>query len=298
MVCQSVKFALLLGAIIAVSVSPVRADGVVVTAPNCGSCGSAMRTIVECVPETYIAKKTTYKIICKTEEYQACKLQCVPEVRERTCCVVKRVPVMTTECRKVCKLVTVNETRTTMKTCYKTVKEIKQERRLVTLGHWECREWKPLVNLTGLFHNDCDPCAKPVCAPCPRTYKVWVCCPQYQCCPVEVCKRVCYQVPVTCVVPVCKRIETNETYQRCTYKCVTENVCSKVTVNVLKRVPYTCTRQVRCCVPVSEDVTCTRMVRRCRQVPCESCNTCNTGCGCGLGLFTGGLFRHNGDCCR
>ena len=113
MVCQTVKFALLLGAIIAVSVSPARADDAVVPAPvpvpvpAATNCGPAMRTITECVPETYVAKKRTYKVVCRTEEYDACKWQCVPEVRQRTCPVVKIVVVQTPETRKVCKLVTV-----------------------------------------------------------------------------------------------------------------------------------------------------------------------------------------------
>jgi hypothetical protein len=291
MVCQPVRIALLLGAITAVAVSPARADV---------PCGPATRTIqcTEYVPETYVVKRTSYKVVCKQEEFTTCKWQCVPEVRER--CVTKRVPVMTTETRKVCKTVTVNEERTCMKTCYKSVQETVMCKHLVSLGHWECKSYQPLF--TGLFHNSCDPCntcnSCNSCNTC-KTRKVWVCCPQYQECPKTVCKKVCYQVPVKTCHPVCKRIEEVQTVQVCKYNCV--QVQEKYTVYTRVQVPCKGTRTVRCCVPVEENVTCTRMVARCvtREVPCDSCGR---GCGscdtCGRAPLFGGLFRSNGCCCR
>src|SRR5205807_1902030 len=132
---------------------PSVAGGVPAAIVTCGISSTALRlfltglapaapafrtiTVTECVPEQYTTKRTAYKWECRNEVYEACKTECVAEVRERVCNVVKRVPVMKTEARKVCKNVNVCEERTVMKTCYKTVQETCMKKELVRLGHWE-----------------------------------------------------------------------------------------------------------------------------------------------------------------
>jgi len=206
--------------------------------------------------------------------------------------------------------VTTYEERTVMKTCYQTVQETVMEKKLVRLGHWECRETCGGGLLGGgLFggghghgNNCCDPCATS-CTPV-RTKKVWVCCPEYTCCPRTVCKKVCVQVPTVCKVPVCRQVWEDVTVNVCTYQCVTENVVQKYTCYETRQVPCKATRVVRVCVPYQETVTCCRMVSRCveRQVPVCNTSCCNTSCcetSCcssgGHGLFSG--FRNRG-CCR
>jgi hypothetical protein len=304
MACQPVRIALLIGAITAVAVSPARADD---KAP--ATCSPAFRTIqvMECVPETYTCKRTTYKVECRTEQYDSFRCECVPEVRERTVCCVKRIPVMTTETRQCCKTITVNETRTCYKTCYKTVQECVMKKKCVSRGHWECQEREAVLHncLAKLRHNSCDPC----CQPCPktRTHRVWVHCPVYECCPVTVCRKVCEKVPYTVCVPVCKTVMTQQQVQVCSYKCVEERRVEKYTCNVMRQVPCKATRTVRVCVPCEETVTCCRMVQRCvtRQVPCEPCCTttcctpcCDTDCCSSRHHRRGHGHRSNGCCCR
>jgi len=286
MVCQTVRIALLLGAITAVAVSPARAD-----APaNC--CGPTTRTIqtYECVPETYTTKRTAYKVVCVPKVVETCKWVCTAEVKERVCTVVKKIPEWKTETRTCCKTIMVNEERTVMKSCYQNVQETIQVKHLVCLGHWECKEYTPLFS--GFHHNDCcDPCAKSCCTPV-KTRKVWVHCPKYECCPKTVCKKVCVQVPTKVCVPTCKKVESTYQVKVCSYKCVNEQHVEKYTVNCRTQVKAQETIQVRTCVPYEETVTCTRMVRRCvtKEVPC--CDPCSSSrCG---GLFS----RSNGSCCR
>jgi len=296
MVCQPVRIALLLGAITAVAVSPARAQDIKAV-PAAAAPSPCTRTIQvrECVPETYTKKVVTYKRVCKTEEYDACKWQCTTECREHTVCVVKRIPVKEMVTKKVCKTITVNEERIVQKTCYKNVEEVVNHKRLVELGHWECKARQPLLG--GILHNSCNTgCGTScgTCDPCARTHKVWVYCPKYECCPAKVCKRVCYKEPVKVCVPVCKRVEENVTCEVCTYKCVQEKVVVKCNVPVLKKVSYKATRTVSCCVPVESEVTCTRYVTRCvtREVPYSPCDSCSRW------FNFGGLFHNNGGCCR
>src|SRR3954463_16011062 len=110
MVCQPLRLALLIGAITAVAVSPVRAHHN--SAPCCNPCASgcgstapAFRTITcnECVPETYTVKRTCYRVECRQESYQTCRTECVPVCKQRVCNVVERVPCMETQTRKVCR---------------------------------------------------------------------------------------------------------------------------------------------------------------------------------------------------
>jgi hypothetical protein len=328
MVRRTLRMALLVGAVTAAVVSPVRADH---KAPCCNEpCGASAPcapapcapqyrtiTVTECVPETYTVKRTCYKYECRTELVDSCRYECVPEVRERTYCVTKRVPVYTTQTRKVCKNVTCYEDRTVMKTCYQTVQETCMRKELVCRGHWECREVPchshSLFRGHGHRNNDCcDPCATTCCAPPTRTVRVWVNCPQYCERPYTVCKKVCVQVPYTCKVAVCKQVWENVTCQVCTYQCVTEQRCEKYTCMVQRAVPCKVSRTVRVCVPYEECVTCTRMVQRqkCVQVPVTTCcspapccpsTCCETSC-CGhghRGLFRGrGHRHHNNNCCE
>ncbi|MBI3407529.1 MAG: hypothetical protein HY040_04135 [Planctomycetes bacterium] len=315
MVRQPVRIALLLGAITAV-VSPARADEPIQAGDKPAGDKQAQvrptnpctRTIqvTECVPETYKTKRTCYKVECKSETYDAWRCERVPEVRERVVCCTKRVPVNRVEVRKCCKTVTEWETRNVTKTCHKYVQETCMEKKLVRLGHWECREECRSNFLSGLFSrcghgNDCcDPCANS-CNNCCRTVtrKHWVCCPEYRECPRTVCKKVCYTECVPCKVAVCKKVWVEEKVNVCTYECVTEKRVEKYTVCVERKVPCKATRTVRVCVPYEEEVTCTRMVPRTvtREVPINDC--CDPCCE-SRGLFSRlrGAFGGHGCCDR
>ncbi len=275
MVCQPLRLALLIGAITAVAVSPVRAD---FRAPRgCDPCASgtskvAFRNVgcTQWVRECYQVKRTTYKVECRTETYDTFRTECVPVVKERTVTVQKRVPVWTEETRKVCKNVTVYEERTVNKTSYKYVQETSTKKQLVRLGHWETREVKPFLGgLGGLFdglghgcHDRCAPAKNTCNTSCPKTVKHWVCCPEYKNCPVTVCKKVCVTEAVKCKVAVCKQEVREEKVKVCTYKCVTENRVEKCTVYETRKVPCKATKTVRVCVPCETTVNCTRLVQR------------------------------------
>jgi hypothetical protein len=303
MACQPVRIALLLGAISAVTVSPARADN---CAPACTQPCTRTIQVTECVPETYKVKRTVYRTECKTEEVEGFRCEMVPETKERTVTCIKRVPVMKTETRKVCKTVTEYEERCVMKTCYKTVQETCMKKKLVRAGHWECEtvcKTDFMACLHNRFNKCCDPC-DPCCSKQPETRTVtrkkWVCCPEYQECPVTVCKKVPYQVPTTCRVPVCRQVWSECQVNVCTYQCIPETRVEKYTVCVAHKVPCKYTRTVRVCVPHEEEVTCTRMVARTvtREVPVNACETTCCSSGGARGLFT--RFHRSSDCgcCR
>jgi hypothetical protein len=330
---SQLRLALLIGAITAVAVSPVRAG---LRAPRCcdnpcgpsagtstagaGATAPAFRTVTctEWVRENYTTKRTTYKVECRTECYDTFRCERVPVCKERTVSCVKRVPVWTDQCRKVCHHVTTYEERVVNKTCYKTVQETCMQKQLVRLGHWECREVCGGGLLGGghgggggLFsghghgrgcNSGCnDSCGNgngsnacnDNCRPA-RTRKVWVNCPEYRECPVTVCKKVCYTEAVKCKVAVCRPEWREEKVKVCTYQCVTENRVVKETCWETRKVPCKATRTVRVCVPCEETVTCCRMVPRTvtRQVPCAP--ACETTSACCESRFGGGLFRHGG----
>jgi len=322
MVCQPLRLALLIGAITAVAVLPVRANA---QAPACcdGATAPAYRTVTctEWVRESYTTKRTAYRVECKTETYNTCKTVCVPECIEKTVCVTKRVPVMKEECRKVCKKETCWEEKVVNKTSYKYVQETCTKKTLVRLGHWECKEVPALFSGFGggLFSghgcgSSCGSCStgcstgcNDACSsPCKtRTVKHWVSCPEYKECPTTVCKKVPVCEAVKCKVAVCKNVWVEEKVKVCTYQCVTEQQKVKCTVYVKKSVPCTATRTVRVCVPYEETVTCCKLVPKTvtRQVACapacgNSCNTCNSCAREGLFSRLRDRLRHNGDCCR
>ncbi len=290
MVRQPVRLALLLGAITALAVSPARAN-------NCcaPACGPTTRTIqvTECVPETYTAKRTVYKVECRTEVVEGFRCETVPVQKERTVVCVKRVPVMKEEVRKVCHTVTVCEEREVCKKVWRNVEETVNRKHLVSLGHWECRESCGLFS-GGLFgghgHGCCgnscghscgNACGDSCGNSCVRTHRVWVYCPQYECCPTKVCRRVCVEEKCKVKVPVCRTEWREEKVKVCSYQCVTENRVEKYTCCETRKVPCKVERTVRVCVPHEENVTCTRMVRRtvCREVPsAPAANACNTTC--------------------
>jgi len=327
MVCHTLRLALLIGAITAMA-APAWANhgssGCCDSAPsaNCGSTAPAYRTITvtECVPETYTQCVTRYRTECRTETYDTVRHECVPVCKERVCNVTKRIPCVQTVTKKVCHTETCYEERCVNKTCYKYVQETCMQKKCVRRGHWEyqCVPKHSLFGNGGGFCGGHGHRGGDCCDPCPtqcvqyRTKKVWVSCPEYIECPVTVCRKVCYTVPTTCRVPVCKTVWRDVTCQVCTYKCVTECVTQKYTCYQTTCVPYQATRTCRVCVPYTETVTCTRYVARqvCRQVPCNdtcapACTTscCETSC-CRPAHRCGGLFakfgrgRHNGDCCR
>jgi hypothetical protein len=327
MVCQPLRLALLIGAITAVAVSPVRAS---FWAPRCcNPCETpcttapAFRTVTctEWVRENVTTTRTAYKTECRTEVYDTCRTECVPVCKEKVVCVKVKVPCVKEECRKVCHKVTTWEDRVVNKTTYKHVQETCMKKQLVRLGHWECREVTPLFGGLGsgggLFsgHGHCgsscgDACSN-ACDTCKptRTKKVWVHCPEYKECPVTVCKKVACCEAVHCKVAVCKNVWCEEKVKVCTYQCVTENRTVKYTCYETRKVACKATRTVRVCVPYCETVTCCKLVPRTvtRQVPCAapcttSCsNSCSSNACCERsGLFSGfgSRLRHNGDCCR
>src|SRR5260370_16191564 len=238
MVCRTLRMALVVGAVTAAVVSPV---GAFHRAPCCNdACGSAAPcapaatapafrtiTVTECVPETYTVKRIAHKYECKTETYDACKTECVAEVRERTCTVVKKVPVMKTEVRTVCKNVTVWEERTVCRKEWKTVQETVCKKELVRLGHWECKE----VCASGLFggghkHGHCGGCddaCSTSCAPATRTTKVWVSRPDYCTKHVTLSKKALVPTPTVCHVSVCNHVRENASVQVFTYQCRNEH---------------------------------------------------------------------------
>jgi hypothetical protein len=326
MIRRTLRVALLVGAVTAAVASPAWAQH---SAPCCNDpCGAPAAcapapcapqyrtiTVTECVPETYTVKRTCYKYECRTELVDSCRYECVPECRERTYCVTKKVPTYHTETRKVCKTITTCEERTVMKTCYQTVQETCYRKELVCHGHWECQEVPCHSFFGGHGHRGgdcCDPCATSCCAPPTRIKRVWVHCPQYCEKPYTVCKKVCVQVPTCVKVPVCRQVWEDVCVQVCSYQCVTEQRCEKYTVMVQRAVPCKVTRTVRVCVPYEECVTCTRMVQRCKtiQVPCCQPTCCQPTCcqptccqptccqpTCGHGHR--GLFRgHHQSCCE
>jgi hypothetical protein len=332
MVCQPLRLALLIGAITAVAVSPVRAN---FRAPRCcDPCGSsssatapAFRTVTctEWVRETYTTKRTAHKVECKTETYDTFRCERVPVCKERTVTCIKRVPVTKEESRKVCCNVTVYEDRLVNKTSHKYVKETCMKKQLVRLGHWECKEVANLFG-GGLFsghgsHGCCDTGCKKSCGdPCKdscrptRTRKVWVHCPEYRECPVTVCKKVCVTEAVKCKVAVCKQEWKTEKVKVCTYQCVEEKRVEKYTCWETRKVACKGTRTVRVCTPYEETVTCCRMVPKTvtKQVPCRTACTnacpprrdrcCESRTACcpreGFGTRLRNKLRCNSDCGR
>jgi hypothetical protein len=334
MVGQRLRLALLIGAITAVAVSPVRAN---FRAPKCcDPCGSssgcatapAYRTVTctEWVRENVTSTRTAYKVECRTETYDTFRTECVPVCREKVVSVQKRVPVWKEECRKVCHKETVWETRMVNKTSHKYVQETVMKKSLVRMGHWECRESTPLFggfgggNGGGLFgghgHHGCNDACSTGCAdscntacssPCrTRTKKVWVHCPEYKECPTTVCKKVCVTECVPCKVAVCKNVWREEKVKVCSYTCVEEKQTVKCTTYETRKVACKATRTVRVCVPYQETVTCCKMVPKTvtRQVAVNNCsNACSTGNSCSTGnnccertkLFSGLGHRLRGN---
>lgn len=317
MVCQPLRLALLIGAITAVAVSPVRAD---FRAPGCcDPCGPsttapAFRTVTctEWVRENVTTKRTVYKVECRTVCVDSWRTECVPVCKEQVVTVMKKVPVWTEECRKVCHKTWVCEDRVVNKTCYKTVQETCMKKKLVRLGHWECKEVKPLFG-GGLFSghgccsSGCSTGCSDACAPaCTKTRKVWVHCPEYQECPVTVCKKVPVCEAVHVKVKVCKNEWREEKVKVCKFTCVEEKCVKKVTCYEHRKVACKVNRTERVCVPHEECVTCCKLVRKTvtRQVPCApACsNACTTSCCPREGLLSRLKDRfgscHSRDCCR
>jgi hypothetical protein len=315
---------------------PAPAPKAVVESTAAPGCGASTRIcyVTEWVPETYQCQRTTYKREWREEAYTAYKTEYVQETRTRN--VTKYVSVPTVETRCVTEWITqqVTENRCVTKTimvpcvetrtCYEKREVCKpvttHHRKLVRLGHWECREVQPLFSHVG---HGCgkgcgDPCGgcETSCAPCPRTKRVWVHCPEYEdCCETKMVKccesyPVCKQVTVcrpkcvteTCPVTVCKRVPVTKQVQCTVCKCVPQCHQETYTCCVPKCVPYQACRKVCVCVPCTETVTCCRMV--CKQVAKEVCEApcaptcCETQC-CKRWDFGGhfrGLFNKGCGC--
>jgi hypothetical protein len=320
MVRQSVRIAMLVGAVAAVAAAPGRASAQ--TASGC--CSPTTRTIcvTECVPETYTAKRTVYKTEQRVEKYTTYKCETTQEVRERTVCCNRHVTEWQEQIRKVCVKVPCCEERTVMKPHYTYVTETKMVTKCVDRGHYECREvyshWKAFTNGLGSLcsrHDGCcDPCASSCggcgnacntcCTPCPPSNcvsrKVWCPCMVQEQCPVTCCRKVCEMRPEVCKVQTCRTEWREEKCKVCVTRCIPETRVEKYTVCVRHMVPCEATRTVCVCVPCEENVTCTRWVAKqvTREVPCNTCNTCNTCCetSCHHGLFSG-LFGHRDHGC-
>jgi len=318
MVCQPLRLALLIGAITAVAVSPVRAS---FWAPRCcespcssspcGTTAPAFRTVTctEWVKENVTTVRKAYKYECRTEACETWRTECVPVCTKKVITVTKRIPVCKEEIRNVCHKETVYETRTVNKTCYKNVSETCMKKHLVRLGHWECKEVTPLFGgggglFSGHGHCGCDSGCSDACNSCrpTRTRKVWVNCPEYKECPVTVCKKVAVCEPVTCQVAVCKNVMRQEKVMVRSFQCVQEQQTVNCTTYETRKVKCVTNRTVRVCVPYDQTVTCCKWVQKtvCRQVPVTTC--CSTGCdSCERGGFLSGLrdrLRSHGDCCR
>jgi len=280
MVWQSVRSALLVGAVVAVAGLPARADDCCAPAAPC------TRTVccTEWVPETYPCTRTVYRTECKQEAYTAYRCECVPEARTRTCTVYKFVPECRTEMRTVCECVPVCEERTVMQT-FTTCKPVTcMARRCVDRGHWECREVPCSTSKKhSFFGHKKDCCCDPCCPPPTKTVKVWVPCKVWEEYPVTKMERVCETRPVTHKVTVYKQVQKQVAVQVTCNKCVPEQRVENYTVMVSRTVPYQCTRTVAVCVPHQETVTMTRMVARTvtKEVPVETCcaaPSCGTTC--------------------
>jgi hypothetical protein len=315
MVRQSVRIALLVGAVAAVAAAPGRA------AAQAGCCTPQTRTIccTECVPETYQVKRITYRTEQKVEKYTAYRCESTQECRERTVCCNRYVSEWQDQVRKVCVKVPCCEERTVLRPHYSYVTETKYVTKCVDRGHYECQEvyshFKALCNgLHGLCSHGCgsscggcgDACGgcntgcNTCCAPSNCvTRKVWVPCMVQEQCPVTCCRKVCEMRPEVCKVQTCRTEWREECCKVCVKRCIPETRVEKYTVCVKRMVPYEACRTVCCRIPCEEMVTCTRWVTRqvTKEVPCctpttSCCDTgCNTGCStscCGShGLFHG-----------
>jgi len=294
MVWQSVRSALLVGAVAAVAVIPARAGDCCAPAAPC------TRTVccTEWVPETYQCTRTVYRTECRQENYTAYRCECVPETRTRTCTVYKHVPECRTEMRTVCECVPVCEERTCLQT-FTTCKPVTcTERRCVDRGHWECRQVPcDSGRKCGLFGKKKNDCCDPCCPPPMKTIKCWVPCKvweEYQVCKMQ---RVCETRPVTHKVTVYKQVSKQVPVQVTVCKCVAEQRVENYTVMVSHKVPYQCTRTVSVCVPHQETYTACRMVARTveKQVPVDTC--CSSSC-CTTTCCKKSKHRSSGLCSR
>jgi hypothetical protein len=306
--------AALLGAVLAATAAPARAEHGDCAPPPCAPAAPQFRTVyvTECVPETYQTKRVVMVPQTRVEKYTAYRCESVPVVREQVYTAYKRVAEMQTQVRRVCVNVPTVEERTVMKPCWTTQTVTTFVTKCVDRGHYECREvYSHRAALRNRMHqhqhrHDCCP---PPCPPPTKTVKVWVPCMVQIQCPVTRCQRVCTMVPTKVCVTVCRQEVREEKVNVCVWRCVPEQRTCRVTVMTTRTVPYEATRCVTVCVPTEQVVTCTRMVARCvaRQVPVGPCDTgCATLC-CGgkakhgRGGFGGRWFRggrgHGGDGC-
>lgn len=290
MIMQRMNFALLAGAILAVTGS-AHAGNHGAPATDCCtptvSCAPACPTtqkvlVTEWVPEQYKCTKTVYKTECKQETYTAYKTECVPETRTRTVTCYHKVCETVMETRQTCVKVPYVEEKTIMKTCTVCKPVTCMVRKCEDHGHYECQEVpcgpSILDRLKKFGHKSdcCDPCAPVCCEPVKtKTVKVWVPCKVWVECPVtkmvrttechpEVVKVTCCKTEIRCEQVPCTRV-----------KCVPECKTETYTVNVQKCIPYQATRTVSVCVPCQEEVTMTRLV--CRKVEKEV-PVCATEC--------------------
>jgi hypothetical protein len=322
MLWQRLRYALLVGAVIAALGGNAWADDAAPAAPApnpnpapaanpapapapaaAGApCGGGYQTIYvnEWVPETYTTTRTVYRQEWREQQYTAYRYECVPQCVTKNVTCYRTVTEWKDVVRTCYERVPVCVERTVMKkvvTCQPCTKVI---RKCVDRGHWECCEVPTLLGRIQLARYQknacCDPCACPPCIKT-RTQKHWVSCPVWEECCVTVMQQVCTYVPTVVKCTEWKCVPKCVTQRVCCTRCVPE--CRQITCTVMvqKCIPYQACRKVCVCVPCCEQVTCCRMVCRCvaKQVPvCAPCCTtcCETSCCCQRKFS----FRRHGCC--
>src|SRR4051794_24071116 len=134
--------------------------GVVSSAAGPGCGGTHLVYVNEWVPEQYQTTRTAYRTECREEAYTAYRTEHVQETRTRNVTRYTQVPTVETRCVTEYVKQQVVENRTVTKTVMvpcvetRTVYEKREvckpctvhHRKLVRLGHWECREVQPLFS--------------------------------------------------------------------------------------------------------------------------------------------------------
>ncbi len=286
MACHPVRTALLWGVVACAAISSARAgDALPAPAANLKTI-----TVTEYFEEKFATQRTCYRVECRRVEVDGFRFETVCEPRDRVVTVVRRLPVLTTEIRKVCCNVVCCEDRVVMKRCHEYKHVTKLVKKCVSKGHWECKTVCHRGLFDGLLRRCCDPCD--TCCRT-RTKKVWVHCPVYVECPVTCCVKVCVEKPVVCKVRVCKKVVKDVPVQVCRYRCVEEKCVQRCYERVCRKVPCKTVCYQRVCVPCQETVWCTRLVPRTRAVA-----VAESGCCPPCGHRCHGLrFRHHHGCC-
>jgi hypothetical protein len=233
------------------------------------ACAPKFRTVccTEWVCEKYPCTRTCYRTECKEECYTAYKCEMIPEVRTRTCTVMKAIPEVKTikrcyyVCTPCCEERTIMQKHVVCKPVTKIVRKCEDH------GHWECRTVCVEPNCIDrlLRRYDC-------CNPKTKTEKYWVPCPVIKECPVTCIEKVCEYRPCTIKCTTWKKELREECCQVTCCRYVPECKTETYTVCCPKYTPYQAVRKVAVCVPYQETYMATRMVPRTvvKQIPCDN----------------------------